>query len=39
VKVIEKIAELKNLNTEEVRERISRNANEFFSDTVFHSID
>jgi TatD DNase family protein len=39
VKVIEKIAELKNLNTEEVRERISRNASEFFSDTVFHSID
>lgn len=39
VKVIEKIAELKNLNTEEVRERISRNATEFFSDAVFHSID
>ena len=37
VKVIDKIAELKNLQKEEVAQSISENASRFFGDTIFRS--
>jgi TatD DNase family protein len=37
VKVIEKIAELKDLRTKEVSDRISENASAFFGNGIFHS--
>jgi TatD DNase family protein len=38
VKVIEKIAELKNVRNEDVEDRISENASQFFGDAIFRPI-
>jgi len=38
VKVIDKIAELKNLQKDEVTRSISQNASRFFGDTIFRSV-